>query len=64
MRRGSMSEGIPLLDVVIQHCGKQVICRTDCVKIARKVKVDILHRNDLCISAARGAALDAENGTK
>ena len=34
------------------------------MEIAGKVQVDILHRNDLCVTAAGGAALDAEHGSQ
>src|SRR5699024_7356861 len=47
--------------VVVQHGAEQVVCRGDRVHIAGKVQVDVLHRHDLRITAARGAALYAEH---
>ena len=47
--------------MVIEHCGKQIVRRADCVKITRKMKVYILHRYNLRISAARSAALYPEH---
>ena len=50
--------------MVIQHGGKQVVCRADGVKVAGEMQVDVLHRHDLCIAAAGSAALDAEDRTE
>ena len=55
------AECVALLNVVVQHRGKQVVCRADGVKIAGEMQVDVLHRHHLCIPAARSAALDAED---
>ena len=46
--------------MIVDHGGKQVVRGADGVEIPRKVQVDIFHRNDLRISAARSASLDAE----
>ena len=54
-------EGVPLLYVVVEHRREQVVRRADGVKIAGKVEVYILHRDDLGIPAAGRAALDAEH---
>ena len=58
------AEGVALLDMVIQHRSQQVVGRTNSVKIARKVEVNVLHGDDLGITAAGGAALDAEHGAE
>ena len=50
--------------MIVKHGGKQVRRRTDGVHIAREVEVDILHGDDLRISAACGAALHAEHGAQ
>ena len=52
---------ISLVDVVVDHCCQQVVRGTDRVEITCEVKVDVLHGNDLSVSAACSAALDAEN---
>jgi len=52
------------VDVVIEHCGEQVVGRRDRVKIAGEVEVDVLHRHHLCITAAGGTAFHAETGTQ
>ena len=57
-------KSITLIDMIIKHCSQQVISRADGVEVACKVKVNILHRNYLCVSAACRAALNAENGAK
>ena len=51
---------ISLMDVVIQHCRQQVVCRSDGMEIPGKMQVDIIHRYHLGISAAGSAALNAE----
>ena len=51
---------VALIDVVVEHCGKQIVRRADRVEVTRKMQVDVLHRNDLCVTAACGTALDAE----
>ena len=53
-------EGVALLYVVVEHRREQVVRRADGVKIAGKVEVYILHRDDLGIPAAGRAALDAK----
>ena len=52
---------ISLLDVVVDHRCQQVVGRSDRVHIACKMKINILHRHDLRVAAACGAALDAED---
>ena len=47
--------------MVVNHSGKEVIRRAYRVKVARKVKVYILHRHDLCVTSAGGAAFYAED---
>jgi len=51
---------IALLDMVVHHGCDQVVCRSYGVHVASEVKVDILHRNYLGISAACSSALDTE----
>ena len=43
--------------MVVDHCCKQVVCCTDRMEVTGEVKVDILHRHNLCISAACCSAL-------
>ena len=59
-RRGSIRQGVALLDAVIHHGGDQVVRRSDGVHVAGEMQVDILHRNDLRIAAAGRAAFHAE----
>ena len=49
------------MDVVIQHGGKQVVGRSDCVKVSGKVKVNIFHGDHLRVSAAGSTALQSEH---
>ena len=55
---------VPLLDVVVQHGGAQVVGGADGVEVAGEVEVDVLHGHHLGIAAAGGAALHAEHGAQ
>ena len=55
---------IALIEVIVDHRGKKIVCRGYGVDVAGKVKVDILHRNDLRVSAAACAALYSEDGSE
>ena len=57
-------QGIPLLDMVVQHSGKQVVRRADGMEVTGKVEVDIFHGHHLGISAACSSALHTEDRTK
>ncbi len=57
-------ECIALLDVVVDDSGEQVVRRRDRVEVAREVEVDVLHRHDLRVAAARSAALEPEAGAE
>ena len=57
-------EAIALLDMVIQHGCAEVVCSANSVEVTGKMKVDILHRNYLGISAARSATLDTKDGAQ
>ncbi|MPM96966.1 hypothetical protein SDC9_144136 [bioreactor metagenome] len=50
--------------MVVEHCGKQVVGRADCVEVAGEVEVDVLHGYDLGVAASGRAALDAEHGAE
>src|SRR6516225_2573735 len=54
----------PVIDVIIYHRGEQIVRRTDRVKVASKMKVDVLHWHDLRITAACRSALDAKARAK
>ena len=58
---GVDAQRIPLMQMVVQHRRKQVVGGGDGVKVAREMQVDLVHRHDLRIPAARRAALDAEH---
>ena len=58
---GVNAQRVPLMDMVVQHGRQEVVGRADRVKVAGKVEVDVLHRHHLRVSAARGAAFDAEH---
>ena len=52
---------VALLHMVIEHRAEQIVRRGNGMHIARKMKVNILHRYDLCITAARSSALNTEH---
>ena len=58
------TKAVALLNMVIEHCGKKVVCRADSVEVTREVKINILHRHDLSVSAASSASLHTENRTE
>ena len=51
---------VAVVQVVVNHGGKQVVCCGDGVEVAGQVQVQLLHGNDLGVAAACCAALDAE----
>ena len=55
---------VALLDVVVKHRGDEVVRSTDGMEVAGEVQVDVLHGNDLGVTAASGTALDAEHGAQ
>ena len=57
-------ERVALVNVVVDHGGKQIVRSTNGMEVAREVQIDVLHGNDLGVSAASGAALNAEYGTE
>ena len=55
---------VPVEAVRVDERGEQVVRGRDRVHVAREVEVDVLHRHDLRVAAAGGAALDAEDGAE
>ena len=49
-------KSVALENMVVDHCCKKVVCCADCMEVTCKMKVDIFHRNNLCIAAACCAA--------
>src|SRR5580692_1469422 len=50
--------------MVIDHRREQIIRRGDRVKIAREMQIDLIHRHDLSVAAARRTAFHAETGAQ
>ena len=61
MRRGSISSVFPCVEMIVEHRRQQIVRRGNRVKIAGEVEVDVLHRHDLRVAAARRPALHAEH---
>ena len=57
-------KAVALLDVVIQHGCAEIVCSADGVEVSGKVKVNVLHRNYLGISATRSTTLDTKDRTQ
>ena len=64
MRRESMIERVPPVEVVVDHRREQIVRGGDGVEIAGEVEVDVLHRHDLRVAAAGRAAFHAEAGAE
>ena len=58
------AQRIAPVDGVVDHRGEQVVGRGDGVEIAGEMQVDLVHRHDLRVAAARRAALHAEAGAQ
>jgi hypothetical protein len=58
---GVQAELVPVVEVVVDERGEQVVRGGDGVDVAREPQVDVVHREDLRAPAARGAALHAED---
>ena len=50
----------PVIDVVVDHRREQIVGGADRVQVAGEMEVDVLHRHDLGVTAAGGAAFDAK----
>src|SRR5207247_8183607 len=57
-------DGIAMMQLRVEHGGQQIVRARDRVEIAREMEVDIFHRDDLGIAAARRAAFHPEYGTE
>ncbi len=55
---------VALENMVVNHSCQKIVCCADCVEVTGKVKVDVLHGNNLCIAAACCSALYTEHGSK
>ena len=53
-------QAVSLLDVVVEHCGQQIVSCPDGMEVTGKMKVDIFHGNHLRIPAAGCTAFDPE----
>ena len=56
------AERVAVVDVVVEERRGEVVRGADRVDVAGQVEVEVLHRDDLAVAAARGAALDPEHG--
>ena len=61
IRRGSMPSALPWCRWLSSIADEQVVRRGDGVEVAGEVQVDLVHRHDLGVAAARRAALHAEH---
>ena len=52
---------VAVVDVVVDQRGEQVVRELDRVEVAGEVEVDVLHRDDLRVTAAGRTALDPED---
>ena len=61
MRRTSKPDLVALVDVIVDQRREQVVSQRDRGEVAGEMQVDVLHRHDLRVAAAGGAALHAEH---
>ena len=54
-------QGVPLLDVVVQHGRQEIVGRADGVEVPGEMEVDVLHGHHLGVAASGRAALHAED---
>ena len=54
-------ELISLMQVVIDHCGQQVVCSCDRVEIAGQVQIHLFEWQDLALAIAGRTAFDTES---
>jgi formyltetrahydrofolate synthetase len=55
------AQWVLVVEAVIDEGARQVVGGTDGVDVAGQVEVEVLHRDDLAVAAARGPALDPEH---
>ena len=51
-----------MVNVVVNHGRQQIVGKRDGIEVTREVQVNVLHWNDLGLTAACGAALHAKYG--
>lgn len=59
-------KGLELLSLLVEHSGvdlsrQEIVSRRDGVDVSRQMQVELVHRNNLRVSAARGTAFDPES---
>ena len=64
MVSGSILQLVAVHEMRLDHGRQQVVGRADGVDVAGEVEVEVLHRDDLGVATAGGAALDAEDRTE
>ena len=55
------AERVLVVEAVVDERAGEVVRRADRVDVAGQVEVEVLHRDDLAVAAAGGAALDPEH---
>ena len=63
-RLGIDAERVLVVQAVVEERARQVVGRADGVDVAGEVEVEVLHRDDLAVASAGGAALDPEDRTE
>ena len=50
-----------MVNMVVQQRSQQVVGQRDGIEVTREMQVDVFHRHDLGVSAARSASLHTEH---
>ena len=53
-----------MVHVIVNQRGEQIVSDTDCMQVTVKMKVNVLHGDDLRMAAASCAPLHAKNWTQ
>ena len=52
---------VSLVEVIVNHCGQEIVCRGDCVEVSGQVQIHLLEWQYLALTAARCSSFDAES---
>ena len=57
-------ECVAVVDMIIEQCGKQVVCDTNRMQVAIEVQVDVFHWNHLRVTTTSCPTFHSKDGTQ